>query len=319
MDISNQLMLVMSLLLFLGVVASRVSSRIGVPMLLLFLIIGMFAGESGPGGLKLVNVHVVHFISSLALALILFDGGLRTPIGNFHVGLKPALSLATVGVLVTTGLAGLTAFFVLKLTMMQGLLLGSMVASTDAAAVFSLLHQQRLELKQRVAATLEIESGSNDPMAVFLVLTFINLLQAAQPPGALRLAGDFFWQMGFGAFTGIVGGRLLLALLNFIELHASLYPLLVLSGAVLIFSGTTLAHASGFLAIYLAGLILGNHPLKAQNNILRMHDGFAWLSQIMLFIMLGLLVEPGALLKIAPAALVISLCLIFVARPAAVF
>ncbi|HVC48655.1 MAG TPA: potassium/proton antiporter [Burkholderiales bacterium] len=319
MDLSNQLMLMVSLLLFVSIIASRVSSRIGAPMLLVFLILGVLAGVGGPGGIHFSSIPVAHFIGSLALGIILFDGGLRTHIRDFHVGLKPALSLSTLGVLVTTALTGLAAVFALHLQIMQGMLLGAMVASTDAAAVFSLLHQNRLELKQRVAATLEIESGSNDPMAVFLVLALIASLQLGHPPTVLMIVKGFFWQMGIGALTGLLGGRFLLALLNHIELHSSLYPLLALSGGVLIFSGTTLINGSGFLAIYLAGLVLGNHPLKAQNNILRMHDGFAWLSQIILFIMLGLLVQPSALVPIAPGALLVSFVLIFVARPLAVF
>jgi cell volume regulation protein A len=318
-DYSNQIILFGAALIFISIIASVVSSHLGAPLLLVFLVVGMLAGEDGPGGIHFDDFQLANLLGSLALAIILFDGGMRTRISSFRVGLWPALSLATLGVLITTLVAGLFASWVLDLHWLQGLLIGAIVGSTDAAAVFSLLHAAGLELKQRVSSTLEIESGSNDPMAVFLTVVLVEMLAAGETDLSWILLGKFVMQMGIGGLAGVVGGRLLVWLINRLTLKTALYPLLAMAGGVLIYAATSLTGGSGFLAIYLAGLELGNRRTQAEQNILRVHDGLAWLSQIGMFLMLGLLVTPTALIPIALDALAISAVLIFLARPLAVW
>jgi cell volume regulation protein A len=251
--------------------------------------------------------------------VILFDGGMRTAMDSFRVGLRPALVLSTVGVLITTGLVGLFASLLFKLSLAEGLLVGAIVGSTDAAAVFSLLHTNAVHLNQRVTAALEIESGTNDPMAVFLTLGLIQyLLNPAGFSGwdALQL---FVQQMGLGMAFGWFGGRALAWTLNRLELSDSLYPLLAFSGGLLIFGATSLLEGSGFLAVYLAGLVIGNRPLRAFGAIRRFHDGIAWLAQIGMFVILGLLASPHQLVDVLIPGLLISAVLILVARPVAVY
>lgn len=318
MDLSTQLILIGAGFLVVSIVASAVSARLGAPLLLVFLGIGMLAGEDGPGGIAFNDVASAHLIGTLALAIILFDGGLRTRASSFRVGLWPAVSLATVGVAVTAGITGLAAAWILGMHWLHGLLLGAIVGSTDAAAVFSLLHQRGMELKQRVGATLEIESGSNDPMAVFLTIALLDLLARGQVQVGWELLGEFVWQMGAGAVAGVLGGYVLGWLINRLDLATGLYPLLAMAGGLAIFGLVGIAGASGFLAIYIAGLVLGNRRLHAAQNILRVNDGLAWLSQIVMFLVLGLLVTPSALVKEAAPALLIAVVLILVARPLAV-
>lgn len=283
------------------------------------MVVGMLAGEEGPGAIHYNDIQSAHLIGTLALAIILFDGGMRTRAGSFRAGLWPALSLATLGVLGTTLLTGLFAAWVFDLHWLQGLLLGAIVGSTDAAAVFSLLHAHGLELKQRVAATLEIESGSNDPMAVFLTIALVEILASGTTDLSWKVLGTFVLQMGLGALIGIAAGRLLVWLINRLTLASGLYPLLAMAGGVLAFAATTAMGGSGFLAIYLIGLIVGNSQIRAVQNILRVHDGMAWLSQITMFLMLGLLVTPSELLPVAPKAMLIALVLMLIARPFSVW
>ncbi|RRQ21844.1 potassium/proton antiporter [Thiohalobacter thiocyanaticus] len=319
MDIVNQLILVAAALLLISILVSVPSRRVGMPLLLVFLALGMLAGAEGPGALEFDNYQAAYLIGSVALAIILFDGGLGTRATTFRVGLRPALSLATLGVIITAAVTGLVASLVFELNWLQGLLLGAIVGSTDAAAVFGLLHAQGLRLKERVSATLEIESGANDPMAIFLTLALVELVAA----GATRLDSGVLvmlvQQMGLGLVLGYGGGRLLVYVINRLPLATSLYPLLALAGALVIFSGTLNLGGSGFLAVYVAGLVLGNRPLQANLGIQRFHDGIAWLAQIGMFLMLGLLVTPSALLAVALPALAVALALILIARPLAVF
>jgi cell volume regulation protein A len=319
MDLTNQIILVASLVLFASILASVVTSRFGVPLLLVFLFIGMLLGEEGPGGIQFDDVQVAHLFGSLALAIILFDGGLVTPFRNFRVGLKPAVGLATVGVMITAGVTGLFAAWWLGLHWMEGLLLGAIVGSTDAAAVFSLLRAQGLELKQRVGATLEIESGSNDPMAIFLTIVLMDLIISGSDDVGLVLLLEFVRQMGLGALFGIIGGLGLVRLVNRLEMSPGLYPLAVMAGGLSIFGITSVLQGSGFLAIYLAGLVIGNRPLQSSQYIKRFHDGIARLSQIGMFLMLGLLVTPSELLPVASDALLFAAVLTLVARPIAVW
>lgn len=319
MDLLNHTLLIGALLLFGSILASSLSARVGAPLLLIFLIIGMLAGEEGPGQLVFNDVKLSYLIGSVSLAIILLDGGLRTRVETFRVGLRPALTLATVGVLITSALVGIAAAWLFELSWLQGLLLGAIVGSTDAAAVFSLLHARGTNLEQRVGATLEIESGSNDPMAIFLTITLIEVLATQHELLSWRTGLMFVMQMGIGALAGVFGARVIAWLVNHLTLANGLYPLLVTSGGLLVFALANSLGGSGFLAIYLVGLGLGNRTLHAGQNILRVHDGLAWLSQIGMFLILGLLATPSALLPVAADALLIALLLIFIARPLAVF
>jgi cell volume regulation protein A len=318
LDFSNHAILIGAILVLLSILASTLSTRTGAPLLFVFLGIGMLAGEDGPGHIRFGDYQVAYLVGTMALAVILFDGGMRTRYETFRVGLWPAVSLATVGVVLTTVIVGYGASRILGLGLMEGMLVGAIIGSTDAAAVFSLLHAAGMRLKQRVGATLEIESGCNDPMAVFLTLSLIEIIGADQHAPGWSLLWHFLQQFGLGAIAGIGGGRLLVWLLNRVTLASGLYPLLAMAGGLAIYAGTTIVDGSGFLAIYLAGLVLGNSRVHTAGNILRVHDGLAWLSQIALFLMLGLLVSPGALFGIGLGALGVAGVLMFVARPLAV-
>lgn len=318
MDLTHQIILVVGLLFIASILASLISSRIGAPLLLIFLVIGMLMGEQGPGGLVFHDFQTAHLIGSLALAVILFDGGLRTRVASFRVGLRPALMLATIGVVVTVAITGLVTSWALGLPLLEGLLIGAIVGSTDAAAVFYLLHAHGLELKERIGATLEIESGSNDPMAIFLTVALIELLLGEHNSPGWGLVLEFVQQMGLGAAVGLAGGYALAQCINRFPLTPGLYPLLAVAGALVVFGLTAVAGGSGFLAVYLAGIVLGNRRVQSAQNIRRFHDGMAWLAQIVMFLMLGLLITPSHLLDVAPQALLVAGVLLLVARPVAV-
>jgi potassium/hydrogen antiporter len=313
------LILLGALLVALSIVAGMFSSRLGAPLLLVFLGLGMLAGEDGPGGIAFDDFPLTYLVGSVALAIILFDGGLRTPRAIFRVAMWPALSLATIGVILTAGIVAAMMVWVADVSWLRGLLAGSIVSSTDAAAVFLLLHLRGTELKKRVSATLEIESGLNDPMAIFLTVTCVELLLSANPEPTWRFVAFFGWQMVGGVILGVAGGYLVLGLINRIEIAAGLYPILAAAVALIIFSGAQVIEASGFLAVYLAGLVMGNHRHRAQQVISRFHDGLAWLAQIVMFLLLGLLVTPSLLLNDLPTVLIIALGLILIARPVAVW
>ncbi len=318
MELSNQIIFIAGLLFLVSILASVVSSRIGAPLLLVFLVIGMLVGEQGPGGVSFDDYQAAHLIGTLALAVILFDGGLRTKVESFRVGLRPAVTLATVGVVITVAATGLITAWVFDLPLVVGLLIGAIIGSTDAAAVFYLLHAHGLELKQRIGATLEIESGSNDPMAIFLTIVLVEVVLGMHENPGVDLLVEFLLQIGLGGAAGLAGGALLVALINRIRLTPGLYPLLAIAGALLLFGLTSVLQGSGFLAVYLAGIVLGNRRLQSALPIRRFHDGMAWLAQIVMFLMLGLLVTPSDLLVVAPVALVVSAVLILFARPLAV-
>ncbi len=318
MEHANHLILIGAALVAASVIVSAFASRAGTPLLLVFLVLGMLAGEDGPGGIPFNDVQLTYLIGSIALGIILFDGGMRTHAQTVRVGIGPGIVLATLGVAVTTGIVAVLAVWLLGFTWLQGLLLGAIVGSTDAAAVFSVLGASKLAIKRRVGATLEIESGCNDPMAVFLTIVLVQAIAAGQSALDWSLAGRLLAEFSIGGAAGLIGGYLMVSIINRLDLAQALYPLLASSLALLVFSITLALHGSGFLAIYIAGLVMGNRKLHSAQSILRVHDGLAWLAQIGMFLVLGLLATPHDLLQVAYPALLVALVLIVVARPAAV-
>jgi cell volume regulation protein A len=312
------LILIGGVLVLFAIASSKFSARIGVPVLVLFLAVGMLAGSEGIGGIHFENYVLAHGIGTLALAVILFDGGLRTPLSSFRVAIGPSLALSTLGVVITAVSTGAAASWVLGIPLLQGVLLGSIVGSTDAAAVFSLLRGRGLHLRERVAATLEIESGSNDPMAVFLTVGILEVLLGRMEPG-WGLLGFFLLQAGVGLVAGLLVGRLAVTVNNRIHLDAAgLYPILTAASGLLAYGLAASLGGSGFLSVYLAGIVLGNSRIVFQRGILHFTDGMAWLGQIVMFVVLGLLSFPSQLLEVAGPALLVAGVLILVARPLAV-
>jgi cell volume regulation protein A len=307
-----------SLLVLAGILSSLLALRFGAPLLLVFLIIGILAGESGPGGLKFDDVGTAYAVGSLALALILFDGGLRTRLLAFRAVLAPASALATVGVLISAILVAPIAKYGLGLSWTEGFLVGSVIASTDAAAVFFLINSRGLRLRSRVHATLEVESGANDPFAIFLTIVLVEvLLVGGQSWGSLIV--DLLREGLLGALIGFVGGRLVTLVLNRLGLAQGLSAPFVAVSALVIFAFANSIHASGYLAVYLAGLVVGNQKIRAHNSVVAFLDAATWLAQIVMFVLLGLLAWPARLPHSVLGALAVALGLMLIARPAAVF
>lgn len=319
MDQLNALLFFGGVVLLTAIFAGSASSRFGAPLLLVFLALGVLIGEDGVIGLEFNDFRTGYVVGSAALAIVLFDGGMRTHFSDIKLAAAPALSLSTIGVLVTTGIVAAALHWLTRLPWTQSALVGATIASTDAAAVFFLLNQRGMQIHERVRATLEVESGVNDPMAVFLVVTLVHVIERGGVHDWAPLALSFFWEMAGGALVGALAGWLIVQAINRLELAPGLYAIVALAGALAVFGGAQLAHASGFLAVYVAGLMVGNLRHRGQQLIVRFHDGLAWLSQIVMFLMLGLLVTPHELVRNLPIALLAAVVLIVVARPVAVF
>jgi potassium/hydrogen antiporter len=325
-------LLVAASLVFVSVLAGVVSARAGFSFLLVFLLAGVLAGEDGPGGLVFNDFRLSFWVGNVALAVILLDGGLRTEFDTFRTGLKPSLLLATLGVLVSAGITGAAARWLLDLSWPLALLVGAIAGSTDAAAVFSLLKSSGVRLNERVAATLEIESGINDPMAVYLTLAFIGVALAATGSGSAvaghglawqgvlhTLALQFGWGAALGLGAGFAMGELLKRLGRGADGGGGIRALLLVSGGLTVFAATTWLGGSGFLAVYAMGVIAGNRARRQVRSTLSAMDGYAWLLQAGMFLLLGLLVTPSLLLPTLGPALGVSLALMCVARPVAVW
>lgn len=319
MDWMNIIILLGGALLFLSVVSTTLSARLGMPLLLVFLGVGVLAGEEGLGGIRFDDFVLANFISQLALAVILLDGGLRTRMASFRIGLKPASVLATWGVFASVLLLGIFTTLYLGLDWKFGVLMAAIVGSTDAGAVFSLLRNSGVRLNERVQATLEIESGANDPMAIFLVTALITMITEPEKSGFTAFLMMLAMQIGFGMLAGFLGGKVLARLVRRLNLAEGLYALMIVSGGLLVFASTNLIGGSGFLAVYLAGILVGNQHNHATEHVLRVMDGLAWLAQATMFVVLGLLVTPSSVLERGADAFVIALFLMLAARPAAVF
>ena len=310
--------IVFSTLVILSIYTIKLSNRFGIPALVLFLAIGMLAGSDGLGGITFDNPSLVQSLGVIALVLILFAGGLDTEWAEVRPILWQGLSLSTIGVLLTALLVGLFVSWIQGFSILEGLLLGAIVSSTDAAAVFMVLRARNAKFPRRLVQLLEFESGSNDPMAVVLTIALIRLL--TEPSTSFgELVVFFVMQMAVGTVLGIAMGEIMRRTLNALNLELEgIYPVLSVALALLTYGLTTFLNGSGFLAVYLAGLVMQRKPFAHQRSILRFHDGLAWLMQVTMFLMLGLQVFPARLVPIAWVGLLISLFLIFVARPASV-
>src|SRR5690554_49291 len=317
MFIIDQIILAAGVLILAGIFSSKISARVGLPVLVLFLLVGMLAGETGLAGIA-PDAQISHALGSLALALILFDGGLQTSHGAIRSVWKPSAILATLGVLVTAVITGFAASYILGLSLIEGFLVGAIVGSTDAAAVFALLRNAGIYINYRLKSILEVESASNDPMAIFLTVGLLEVVVNDLPLG-MGLLELFALQMGVGAAVGLSIGWLSVKLINVIRLEATgLYPVMIAACGLLAFGVAANLGGSGFLAIFLAGVVIGNSRFAFQRSAFMFHDGLAWLSQITMFVVLGLLIDPRSLLDVWVEGLLIAAALTFIARPIAV-
>lgn len=315
----ENILLIGSLLLFISILAGKTSYRFGVPTLVLFLLVGMLAGSEGIGGIEFNDFKIAQFIGIVSLNFILFSGGLDTSWQTIKPILWQGIALSTVGVLLTAVTLGTFVWYFTDFTIYEGLLLGAIVSSTDAAAVFSILRSKSLALRKNLRPTLELESGSNDPMAYILTIAFLGLV-INQEASIVSMIPLFLQQMIVGGILGLGFGKLSQLVINRIKLDfEGLYPVLVIALMFITFSATDFFGGNGFLAVYLCAVYLGNQDLIHKKTILKMFDGLAWLMQIVLFLTLGLLVYPSHILPVMGIGIVISLFLIFVARPLSVF
>lgn len=316
---AENILLLGSLLLFISIIASKTSFKFGIPTLILFLVVGMLAGSEGPGKIYFDDPKIAQFMGVIALTVILFSGGLDTKLESIRPVLRNGLALSTLGVLLTAITVGLFTSYVFGISWAQGMLVGAIVSSTDAAAVFSILRTRNIGLKGTLRPLLEFESGSNDPMAYFLTISFIEVVMDPEA-SLLLMIPKFLKGMLLGAVCGYGGGKLMGWVINKINLDvAGLYPVLLTSMMFFTFSFTDVIGGNGFLAVYGAGIILGNSNLIHRKSLIKFFDGIAWLMQIVMFLTLGLLVFPSQIVPILGKGLLISVFMILVARPLAVF
>jgi cell volume regulation protein A len=312
-------LLFVGILAILGAVASKASSLFGVPSLLLFLLLGVAAGIHGPGQIAFSNIELAQEIGVLALTFILFSGGMDTNLTTARTVVKPALILSTLGVMFSTLVVALFAHQFLGLTLAEGGLLGATVSSTDVAAVFTLLRSKSVSLKGRIAPLLELESALNDPMTVFLSVGLLGIV-LQQNVSFFRLVPLFFQQMIFGTVVGFLSGQLTCFAINRVKLEfEGLYPVFTIGSILVTYGVTQAVGGSGFLSVYIAGLVIGNKNILHKRSLIHFHEGIAWLMQIAMFLSMGLLVNPSELIKIAPLGIALSTFLVFVARPLTVF
>jgi potassium/hydrogen antiporter len=312
--------LIGTVLVLVASFSSLLAFRFGAPLLLMFLGIGLAAGVDGLG-ISFDNASMAYYIGSIALAIILFDSGFGTTMQSFRQAAGPAITLATLGVIATTILFGVAARYVLGLPWLEAFLLGAIVGSTDAAAVFFLLRIGGITIREKVRSTLEIESGSNDPMAIFLTVALVELIAAGSGAEAVSVAIliDFVMQMGLGLLAGVLGGMMVVGLVNRLSMERGLIPIFVMALALLVFAVTGAIGGSGFLAVYVAGLYAGNRNLRSAPVFRPFQEGMTWLAQIAMFLLLGLLATPSQFGAIAIPAVLLALFLTFVARPIAVW
>ncbi|MEI1249180.1 potassium/proton antiporter [Rhizobium aouanii] len=312
--------LVSTALVLLAAFSSLLAFRFGAPLLLLFLMIGLAAGVDGLG-IEFSNNYLAYILGSIALAIILFDSGFGTPMQAFRLAAVPSLALASVGVLITASLFAFAAMWLLNFTWLEGLLLGSIVASTDAAAVFFLLRIGGINIRDKVRSTLEVESGTNDPMAIFLTIALVEVLASGERYAGINIGmlAMFVQQMGLGVILGLLGGMMIVLIVSKLDTDRGLTPIFVLALALLVFSFTGAVGGSGFLAVYVAGIYAGNRKMQAIGTIKRFQDGMTWLAQIIMFLVLGLLATPSQFPAIIVPAILLALFLIFVARPLAIW
>lgn len=314
----DHILLIVSLLLLVSILAGKTSYRLGIPTLLLFLLIGMLAGSEGFGKIPFDDPERAQFIGIIALNYILFSGGFDTSWKSIRPVIGKGVMLSTVGVVLTAGLVALAVWYFTNFTFLEAFLLGAIVSSTDAAAVFSILRSKSVSLKGQLRPTLELESGSNDPMAYFLTVSIISIIQSPDKT-LLSIVPLFFMQFSIGAIMGFGMGKFGQLVINRIKLdYEGLYPVLVLALVILTFSATQFLHGNGFLAVYICGVFLGNKELIHKKTLVKFFDGVAWLMQIILFLTLGLLVYPSEMIPLLVPGILVSLFLIFIARPVAV-
>ncbi|MDR0713732.1 MAG: potassium/proton antiporter, partial [Bacteroidales bacterium] len=315
----NVTVLIVAILLLLSVLASKTANRTGLPVLALFLLIGMLAGSEGIGNIVFDSAVTARFLGTIALCFILFSGGLDTKTQQIQPVMWKGIILSTLGVLVTALSLGVFVYWITGFGWMESMLLGSIVSSTDAAAVFSIFRSKNTGLKRRLRPILELESGSNDPMAYFLVITFITIIKQPETPLWVMIV-EFLKGMGIGLLMGVLIGKLMARVINRVNLFSEgLYPVLTIAMMLLSMSFTEFIGGNGFLSVYLSGLMLGNSNIIHKRSLLKFYDGFAWLMQILMFLCLGLLVFPSQIIAVIGPGLLISVFLILIVRPLAVF
>jgi cell volume regulation protein A len=318
-DSTHTSILLIGVLGIIAIVASVLTSRVKAPLLLVFLCLGMLAGRDGFGGIAFNNFQLAYFLGSLALTIILFNGGLKTERSFISIAIWPSALLATIGVIVTAAGIGCVARMLFHLNWAQALLIGAAVSPTDAAAVGTLLKSGPFKVPERVGAILEMESGLNDPISVFLMIFAVSLVLHPDGMTAGHAVELLIREMAGGAVIGIIGGAALLLLLNFLKVEQGIFPVLAFAGALAIFGGAQVLETSGFMATYIAGFVVGSRMKKNAKPMQEFFDAFGWIAQIGLFLLLGLLVTPHALVNVWKPAMVVSVCLIFIVRPVATY